>query len=179
MRSYQKTICALAAAAMLAPLPALAEEGGLILPGFSTGAAVQSYLRLFNSDGAPHSPVVMLHSAATGEMLGAWTGPSIPTGGTYEASLAAMIAGSDPPITPERLPRSLVLRVSGPERPCAARRARGRQRRLEQCHHLRHGDDGGPVVAALCQRPGAARPHRFCAHHQRHQPAAFVARILQ
>lgn len=113
MRSYQKTICALAAAAMLAPLPALAEEGGLILPGFSTGAAVQSYLRLFNSDGAPHSPVVMLHSAATGEMLGAWTGPSIPTGGTYEASLAAMIAGSDPPITPERLPRSLVLRVSG------------------------------------------------------------------
>lgn len=113
MRSYQKTICALAAAAMLAPLPALAEEGGLILPGFSTGAAVQSYLRLFNSDGAPHSPVVMLHSAATGEMLGAWTGPSIPTGGTYEASLAVMIAGSDPPITPERLPRSLVLRVSG------------------------------------------------------------------
>ena len=68
MRSYLKTICPLAAAvAALLPLPVLGETGGLIVPGFSTGPAVQSYLRLSNSDGAPHSPVVMLHSAATGE----------------------------------------------------------------------------------------------------------------
>ena len=114
MRSILKTIGSLAAAlGALLPLPVLAQEGGLIVPGFATGPAVQSYLRLSNSDGAPHSPVVMLHSASTGEMLGAWTGPSIPAGGTYEAALAEMIAGSDPPISAERLPRSLVLSISG------------------------------------------------------------------
>ncbi len=105
-------IVALALAAFAA-LPAEASETGLVMPGFSTGAAVQSYLRLSNSDGAAHDVSVMLHNAATGEMLGVWTSPPVAVGGTYEASLAEIIAGSDPPISTERLPRALVLVISG------------------------------------------------------------------
>ncbi len=101
------------ALAAFAASPAGAAETGLVMPGFSTGAAVQSYLRFSNSDGLAHNVTVMLHSAVTGEMLGAWTSPPVPIGGTYEASLAEMIAGSDPPIPAERLPRSLVLVISG------------------------------------------------------------------
>jgi hypothetical protein len=102
-----------AAILTLAQTPASADGDALIMPGFSTGPAVQSYLRISNSDGAPHSVVVMLHNALTGEMLGTWTGPPVPAGGTFEAALADMVAGSDPPIDPERLPRSLVLGISG------------------------------------------------------------------
>lgn len=69
---------ALAVSLALGGLPAHAAETGLVMPGFSTGAAVQSYLRLSNSDGIAHNVTVMLHSAATGEMLGTWTSPPVP-----------------------------------------------------------------------------------------------------
>ena len=110
--AFALAACALPAGFSLCALPARAETG-LVMPGFSTGAAVQSYLRLSNSDGIAHAVTVMLHSAASGEMLGVWTSPPVPISGTYEASLAEMIAGSDPPIAPERLPRSLVLVIAG------------------------------------------------------------------
>lgn len=107
-----KVLLGLALTAVMPP-PVSAAETGLVMPGFSTGSAVQSYLRLSNSDGAPHTATVMLHSALSGEMLGVWTSPPVPISGTYEASLAEMIAGSDPPIPAERLPRSLVVVISG------------------------------------------------------------------
>ena len=109
-RGFTK-VAALALAASAAS--AAAAETGLVMPGFSTGAAVQSTLRLSNSDGIAHAVTVMLHSAASGEMLGAWTSPPVFVGGTYEASLAEIVAGADPAIPAERLPRSLVLVISG------------------------------------------------------------------
>jgi hypothetical protein len=102
-----------AAAVFLLHTPAQADGDALIIPGFNTGTAVQSYLRLSNSDGAAHSASAMLHNALTGEMLGAWTSPVIPPGGTFEASLADIIAYADPPLDPAVLPRSLVLAFSG------------------------------------------------------------------
>ena len=102
----------LAIAALLLPRPVLADEA-LVIPGFSPGSAVQSYLRFSNSDGASHSVAVTLHSAVTGEILGGWTSPVIPPGGTLEVSLADVVAGSDPQLDPASLPRSLVLGISG------------------------------------------------------------------
>lgn len=95
---------------------ALAIAGGaraneLVIPGFSTGAAVQSYLRLSNSDGAPTTVRIRLHDAASGVAIGTWLSPIIPPGGTYETWARVMIAASDPPVS--AAPPVLVLAISG------------------------------------------------------------------
>lgn len=85
----------------------------LVIPGFSTGMTVQSYLRLSNSDGVAHSIRVRLHDAATGTALGTWTSPSLPPGGTLETFAQAMLAQTDPPVNMAAVPLELVLSITG------------------------------------------------------------------
>lgn len=106
-----KSLFALLAALLAAP--AAQAQSELVIPGFSTGVSVQSYLRLSNSDGAPATVRVRLHDAASGVAIGTWLSPQIPAGGTYETWAQAMIAQSDPPLTGRAIPPVLVLSISG------------------------------------------------------------------
>lgn len=102
------------AALALTASPAAAQmESGLVMPGLSTGPAVESYLRFSNSDGAAHSASVMLHDANTGEMLATWTSPSIPAGGTLESSIAGILSTSEPRLSQTALSPTLVVSISG------------------------------------------------------------------
>lgn len=86
---------------------------GLIIPGFSTGVAVQSYLRLSNSDGTPTTVRVRMHDAASGVAIGTWLSPVLPAGGTFETWAQQMLAASDPPLSMASIPPVLVLSISG------------------------------------------------------------------
>jgi hypothetical protein len=92
---------------------ASARADDLVIPGFSTGTAVQSYLRLSNSNGAAATVRIRLHDAASGVAIGTWLSPSIPAGGTFETWAQAMLAASDPPPNMGAVPPVLVLSISG------------------------------------------------------------------
>lgn len=106
-----KSSC-LGLAALLVGAPALAGND-LVIPGFNTGVAVQSYLRISNSDGAPAQVSVRMHDAATGIAIGTWTSPVLPSGGTMETWAQQMLEGADPKPDMARLPPVLVLSISG------------------------------------------------------------------
>lgn len=99
-------------AAVLAASAALAGND-LVVPGFATGFAVQSYLRLSNNEGTATTVRIRLHDAASGVALGTWLSPTIPAGGTYETFAHAMLAASDPPVNLAAAPPVLVLSISG------------------------------------------------------------------
>jgi hypothetical protein len=99
-------------AAVLAASAAQAEND-LVIPGFSTGVVVQSYLRLSNNDGAATTVRIRMHDAATGVAIGTWLSPTLPAGGTYETWAQAMLAASDPPLSMASVPPMLVLSISG------------------------------------------------------------------
>lgn len=107
-----RTFVAALAAVLAAPVPAHAGDD-LVIPGFSTGLTVQSYLRLSNSDGAAHAVRVRMHDAATGAAIGTWTSPSLAPGGTLETFAQAMLAEADPPVNMALVPPLLVLSITG------------------------------------------------------------------
>ncbi len=88
-------------------------ENDLVIPGFSTGFAVQSYLRLSNNEGSATTVRIRLHDAVSGVALGTWLSPPLPAGGTYETTAHAMLAASDPPVNIAAAPPMLVLSISG------------------------------------------------------------------
>ncbi len=113
--SWFKSISVFWAALLTAALPGAPARAGndLVIPGFNTGVAVQSYLRLSNSDGAPAQVSIRLHDAVTGIALGTWVSPVLPAGGTMETWAQQMLENADPKPDMTRLPATLVLSISG------------------------------------------------------------------
>lgn len=88
-------------------------ESALVMPGFASAGAVQSYVRFSNSDGITHSASVMLHRPNSGEMLASWATPPIPAGGTFQIPFSEILRNADPPLSSANLPASFVIAVSG------------------------------------------------------------------
>ncbi|MGE4064246.1 MAG: hypothetical protein AB7E79_12840 [Rhodospirillaceae bacterium] len=107
---YRRVVAGLAAVLIASAAHA---ENDLVIPGFSTGLAVQSYLRLSNSDGKAATVRVRMHDAVTGVAIGTWLSPTLPPGGTFETWSQAMIEQSDPPLTGRAIPPVLVLSIAG------------------------------------------------------------------